>query len=394
MKKPTIVLQLLPALNTGGTEQSAIDLAICLKSHGFTSLVASKGGVKENLLANNGLTHITLPLHRKMPWSIWRNSRKLIKVIDVYGVDILHARSRAPAWAAWLAHKARPHTQFITTFHGTYGAGNCLKRAYNRVMLKGPWVIANSLFIKQHIVKTYGYPAEHILVAQRGADPETFDPVRFSSTERKALLKELGVPANAGPVLTHVGRLTPWKGQHVFIAALEKLKAAKWRALIVGGPTGRNPYFKKLKRQAGQAGIAGRITFVGDVADPAAYIDASTLLFSCSIQPEAFGRVAVESQMMGKPVIATNIGGSRETVKIRRHVTLNWTGLALSIDAWSVRHRHITSSTAKLVRWSRLRCPIHGSSLSSAPVRPARRRSQGKSPAPTVPMSRSMTRAR
>ncbi|HEX2859096.1 MAG TPA: glycosyltransferase family 4 protein [Alphaproteobacteria bacterium] len=315
MKKPTIVLQLLPALNTGGTEQSAVDLALYLKSHGFTSLVASKGGSKENILANNGINHIMLPLHRKMPWSIWCNSRKLIKVIDIYGVDILHARSRAPAWAAWLAHKARPHTQFITTFHGTYGAGNWLKRAYNRVMLKGPWVIANSLFIKQHIVKTYGYPADHILVAQRGAEPDIFNPLRFSSTDRKTLLKELGVPANAGPILTHIGRLTHWKGQHVFIAALEKLKNTKWHALIVGGPTGNNGYYKQLQQQAQKAGIADRITFVGDVADTAPYIDASTLLFSCSIQPEAFGRVAVESQMLGKPVIATNIGGSRETVK-------------------------------------------------------------------------------
>jgi glycosyltransferase involved in cell wall biosynthesis len=308
------IIQLLPSLDTGGTEQSAVDLAIYLKSQQITSFVASKGGWKVKELSENGITHFTLPLHRKSPWAIWANSRRLIKIIDEYNVDILHARSRAPAWAAWLAHKARPSTKFITTFHGTYGASNALKRAYNRVMLKGPWVIANSLFIKQHIINTYGYPADHILVAQRGANPEVFNPARFNAASRRQLLKTHGILQN-GPVLTLVGRLTRWKGQHVFLEALGWVKHLEWQAVIVGGPTVGNPYFEELKQLAQRHGIADRIHFAGDQADAAAWYDVSDLCLSCSIRPEAFGRVAVEAQMMAKPVIATALGGSNETVE-------------------------------------------------------------------------------
>jgi glycosyltransferase involved in cell wall biosynthesis len=303
------VLQVVPALGSGGVEQNTVDMAIYLKKHDFIPYVASRGGPKVVPLRQNKITHFNLPLHRKDPFSLWRNSRRLRKIIKAYHIDIVHARSRAPAWAAWLACRDTTlNCRFITTFHGTYGAGNWLKRAYNRVMLKGSLVIANSLFTKQHIIKTYGFPAARIVAIPRGIDPTPFNP---RPIRRRA--PDTALPA--GPLLTLVGRLTRWKGQAVFIEALAEIIDLNWHALIVGGPTRGNPYYDELLALVQKYNLGQRITFLGDRADVPQLLAQSTLAFSCSTEPEAFGRAAVEAQMAGRPVIATRLGGSLETVQ-------------------------------------------------------------------------------
>lgn len=314
---PLAVLQVLPALREGGVEQSAVEMALYIKSRGGVPVVASAGGRWTAVLRAHGIAHVPLPLDKKAPWFILWNMWRLRGVIHRFGIRVVHARSRGPAWSAWLALKLGGFgcVEYVTTFHGTYGAANIFKKVYNRVMLRGRLVIANSEFIKRHIIDTYGYPASRIVVAARGVDAAVYDPARFSAAEVAAARAALGVEGKT-PLLLLTGRLTRWKGQAALLRALALLKEEDWVAAFAGGAK-THAYARELKALAAKLGIADRVRWLGMRDDVPLLNLAADLAFSCSTQAEAFGRVAIEAQAMGTPVIASRLGGSLETVRDR-----------------------------------------------------------------------------
>lgn len=306
------ILQVLPALGDGGVEQSALEMALYLQRHGYRPLVASGGGAKVFTLQKAGIPHFLLPLKRKNPFSLVTNTIRLAKLIRRERVGLIHARSRAPAWSAWLA-SLLTGVPYITTFHGTYGLrGGFLKHFYNSVMLRGFVVIANSTFIKEHIVENYQIDPHRIVVASRGIDVSAFDPDQFTDTDRTDLRNLWGI-TKGEPVLVLVGRLTRWKGQDVFLRALGECADLDWKAVLVGRDE-KGDFEAELRKLAEGLGLTDRIIFAGSRNDVPRILNATDLAFSCSTRPEAFGRAAIEAMAMQTPVIASALGGSLETI--------------------------------------------------------------------------------
>ncbi len=313
--KPTI-LQVLPSLEAGGggVERGAVDIAIAVAESGAKSLVASHGGAMVRELERADVLHFGLPLHSKNPLAIFANISKIEKIIHEHEVDIVHVRSRAPAWSAFSA-AWRADVHFVTTFHGTYtGAGNFLKKHYNSVMTRGEKVIAISHFISDHIQNTYGVAEDRIRLIHRGIDLDRFDPSQVSAGRVVQLAGEWRLPDGV-PVVMLPGRMTRWKGQSMMIDALARLGRHDIRCLLVGSDQGRTGYRKELEILLRRRGLGDVVHVVEHCADmPAAYMLADVVV-SASTDPEAFGRVAAEAQAMGCPVIASDHGGARETVQ-------------------------------------------------------------------------------
>ncbi|HEY0833667.1 MAG TPA: glycosyltransferase family 4 protein [Azospirillum sp.] len=310
--RPAVVLQVLPTLVTGGAERGCIDVAIGLAEAGAVPLVASQGGPMVRELDRAGIRHITLPLASKNPMTIRRNARRLEQVIREHGVDIVHARSRAPAWSAWMACR-RTGAHYMTTFHAPYNFKGGLKRWYNSVMARGERVIAISEFVREHVLANYEVDPARVRLIHRCYDPAVFAPDRVSSARIIQLATQWRLPDDR-PVILLPGRLTRWKGQVVLIDALEKLGRKDVCCLLVGSDQGRSGYRQELEERARRAGLAGVVHLTGDCTDMAAAYTLATVVVSASREPEAFGRVIVEAQAMGKPVIVTSIGAYRETV--------------------------------------------------------------------------------
>ncbi|HIJ62738.1 MAG TPA: glycosyltransferase family 4 protein [Rhodospirillaceae bacterium] len=311
--RPPVVLQVLPALLTGGVERGTIDVAGAIKAAGWTSLVVSSGGHMVRELDRMGVNHIPLPVHSKNPLVMRANISRLEELIRDHNVDIVHARSRAPAWSAFFAAQ-RSGRHFLTTFHGTYNLGLFgLKNAYNAIMTRGERVIAISHFIADHMQTVYGIDAGRIRVIHRGIDLERFDPARVSPERIIQLAQRWRLP-DGYPVIMLPGRLTRWKGQTVLIEALALLGRRDLRCLLVGADQGRTAYAQELKTLAAARGLAEVVHIVGDCNDmPAAYM-LTDVVVSASTDPEAFGRVIVEAQAMGRSVVATDNGAGRENV--------------------------------------------------------------------------------
>lgn len=308
------VLQVLPALGAGGgVERGTIEVAGAIVEAGGRALVASAGGAQVHELARVGAEHITFPLDSKNPLVMRANIGRLVRLIQARRIDVVHARSRAPAWSAWLAAR-RAGVHFVTTFHGTYSAGNWLKRRYNMVMTKGERVIAISGFIAGHVRQLYGVPVGRIRVIHRGVDLERFDPRRVTAERVAALATEWRL-TDGLPVVMLPGRLTRWKGQTVFIKALAKLGRRDVRALLVGSDQGRTGYRTELEALIAEHNLNTVARIVDHCSDMAAAYMLTDVVVSASTDPEAFGRVVTEAQAMGRPVIATDHGGARETVR-------------------------------------------------------------------------------
>lgn len=307
------VLQVLPALAAGGgVERGTIEIASAIAAAGGRSLVASAGGLKVHDLKRVGAEHFTLPVDSKNPLVMRANVQRLADLIRAHKVDIVHARSRAPAWSSYFATRSAGG-HFVTTFHGTYSAGNWVKRRYNSVMTRGERVIAISRFIAGHLRRVYGTPASHIRIIYRGVDLDKFDPATVT-TERQAKLAARWRLDDGLPVVMLPGRLTRWKGQVEFIRAIEILGRRDIRCLLVGTAQGRDAYRGELERMVDVHGLGEVVRIVDHCDDmPAAYM-LTDLVVSASTDPEAFGRVIAEAQGMGRPVVATNHGGARETV--------------------------------------------------------------------------------
>lgn len=310
--KPPVILQILPELRSGGVERGTIEIARAIVQAGGKALVASSGGPMTAGLAHAGAIHITLPLHTKNPFKIWWNSIRLAQIVQEHGVNIIHARSRAPAWSGWMAaHNAK--CRFMTTFHGTYGLQNEWKRRYNSIMTRGERVIAISHFIADHIQKNYDMDSSRIRIIHRGVDLRVFNPGNHSPQRMVALAQEWRLPDSA-PLILFPGRLTRWKGQDVFIKALAQLPHRHFIAVILGDDKGHPTYREELEQLIISLGLEEHIRIAKHTnAISEAYM-LSRVVVATSLEPEAFGRVVLEAQAMGKPVIATSHGGAMETV--------------------------------------------------------------------------------
>lgn len=309
---PPAVLQVLPMLETGGVERGTIEVAEALVRAGFRAIVASAGGRLVPELTHVGAEHIALPLASKDPWVIWRNAAKLAALIRDQRIDIVHARSRAPAWSARLAVR-RTGARWVTTYHGTYTEGFALKRRYNAVMASGERVIAISAFIAEHLMARHGTDPARVRIIPRGVDPRRFDPAIVSGERIVKLARAWRIPDDA-PVVLLPGRLTRWKGQEVLIEALARMQRRDAVAVLAGDDQGRHGYRAGLEALAERRGLGARVRIVGDCPDMPAALMLADVAVSASIEPEAFGRVVVEAQAMGRPVVATAHGGALETV--------------------------------------------------------------------------------
>jgi glycosyltransferase involved in cell wall biosynthesis len=313
------VLQVIPKLGYGGAETGCYDLAHYLPENNCSSFIVTSGGELAKFIDKKKVKLIKLPVHSKNPILILFNSIALIFIILFYNISIVHARSRAPAWSCLLATKIT-RRKFVTTFHGSYNFKNSIKKFYNSVMLRSNLVIAGSNFIFSHIRDNYSKYLNlkiKFLVIFRGINIDYFDPSTILEIEEDNLRLKWGVPIDKKLILMP-GRLTAWKGQEMFIEALnivnKELGHQSFYAVILGSDQGRNIYTKKIKRLAEQYRLVPQLKFVEHCNNmPLAY-KISDLVVSASIEPETFGRVAIEAQSMEKPIIASNIGGSKETI--------------------------------------------------------------------------------
>ena len=307
-KKP-VVLQVLPEMNHGGVEVGTVEIASGLQAAGVTNFVASGGGRMVYDLQKIKVKHFELPLKTKNPFKLWQNSKKLEKIIKENGINIVHARSRAPAWSAYWAAK-RTGAVFVTTFHGTYGLGPLgIKKIYNRVMTYGKLVIAISTHIKNHMLKEYKVDENKIRLIHRCVNTDNFAPEKVSQERIVKTITENHLPEDK-PIISLIGRVTRWKGQHLLIEALSKVKAKDFYCLIVGSDQGRVHYTNELKDLVEKYGLQAKVQFIDHSFDIPALLMVSDVVLSTAIEPEAFGRAAIEGQAMGKIVLASNIGGS------------------------------------------------------------------------------------
>ena len=313
------VLQVIPKLGYGGAETGCYDLAHYLPENNCSSYIVTSGGELLKFIDRKKVKLIKLPVHSKNPLLMLFNSIALIFIILLNNISIVHARSRAPAWSCLLATKIT-RRKFVTTFHGTYNFKNSVKKFYNSVMVRSNLIIAGSNFIFSHITNNYSKYLDlkkKFLVIFRGINVDYFDPSTTLEIEEKELLSSWGITRDKKLILMP-GRLTAWKGQEVFIEALslvnKQLGPQSFCAVILGSDQGRDVYTKKIKRLAEQYRLVPQLKFVEHCQNmPLAY-KVSNIVVSASIEPEAFGRVAIECQSMEKPIIASDIGGSNETI--------------------------------------------------------------------------------
>ena len=313
------VLQVIPKLGYGGAETGCYDIAHYLPENDCGSYIVTSGGELLKFIDKKKVKIIKLPVHSKNPLIIFINFLALIGIILINNISIVHARSRAPAWSCLLATKITGR-KFITTFHGTYNFKSKIKKFYNSVMVRSDLIIAGSNFIFSHIKENYTKyldAKKKLLVIFRGINVDYFDPTTKLYSDEKELLMKWQIEKDKKIILLP-GRLTGWKGQEIFLEAVNlvniELGYEAFYAVILGSDQGRELYKKKLIRLTEQYRLINQVKFIDHCKDMALAYKVSDIVVSASIEPEAFGRVAVEAQSMERPIIASNIGGSNETV--------------------------------------------------------------------------------
>ena len=313
------VLQVIPKLGYGGAETGCYDVAHYLAEKDCGSYISTSGGELLKFIKKNKVKLFRLPVHSKNPFVIILNTIILSFLILINNINIIHARSRAPAWACFFACFIT-RRNFVTTFHGTYNFKNRFKKFYNSVMLRSKLTIAGSNFIFDHINQNYSEylnRKKKLRVVFRGINIDFYNPKNISILKKEKLRKEWELVSNKFTILMP-GRLTNWKGQEKFIDALniliEDYNCSNFQAVILGSDQGRKVYKKKLIDLVQRYRLNNKIKFINHCKEmPLAYSLADVVV-SASTSPEAFGRVSVEAQAMGKPIIASNIGGSKETI--------------------------------------------------------------------------------
>lgn len=305
-------MQVIPELGPGGAEQGCLDVAAELVSGGTQAIVVSNGGSRVHELARMGAVHIDMPVHSKNPVVMWKNIDRLRQIIERYNVHIVHARSRAPAWSAYKACK-NTNACFMTTCHAPYNIENKAKHFYNSSIAQGARVIAISHYVADYLRENYKLNDSKIRVIHRGIPLEKFHPTAVTPERLIALSEEWRLPDGANIIMLP-GRLTRWKGHHVLIDAVAQLNRPDIFCVMIGSDQGRSEYRKELETSIQEKGLEGFVRIVDHCADmPAAYMLA-TVVVSASTDPEGFGRVPVEAQAMGRPIIATDHGGATETI--------------------------------------------------------------------------------
>ena len=313
------VLQVIPKLGYGGAETGCFDIAHYLFENNCSSFLITNGGPLTKFINKKKVKYIRLPVNSKNPIIMLLNTILISVIVFFYNIDIIHARSRAPAWSCFLASKIT-RKKFVTTFHGTYNFKSKIKKFYNSVMLRSDLVIAGSNFIFSHIkenYKEYLNNSKKFLVIFRGINIDYFDASTTFTEDEDKLCKSWNLEVEKKTILLP-GRITEWKGHEMFIEAMNKINIQlghkSFKAVILGSDQGRDLYKKKLIRLVEQYRMNDQIKFVDHCENmPLAY-KISDLIVSTSIEPEAFGRIAVEAQSMEKPIIASNLGGSKETI--------------------------------------------------------------------------------
>jgi glycosyltransferase involved in cell wall biosynthesis len=313
--RPTI-LQIIPRLDTGGAELSTLEITEAIVRAGGRALVATEGGRLENDVARAGGEIVRMAAASKSPLRMLANAAQLQRLVAAERIDLLHARSRAPAWSALVAAR-RTGTPFVTTYHGAYAEVGGLKRLYNSVMARSDVVIANSAYTGDLIRSRYGTSSERIHVIHRGIDPASFDPACISADRAAMLRRQWGIAAHTRVIL-HPARLTGWKGQMTVIDAAAMLHARglleNVAVVLAGDAQGREDYMRKLQARIVELDLTDCVLLVGHVDDMPAALGLAHVTVVASIEPEAFGRVVIEAQAMGSPVVATSIGAPPEMV--------------------------------------------------------------------------------
>jgi glycosyltransferase involved in cell wall biosynthesis len=348
------VLQVIPKLGYGGAETGCYDIAHYLPENGCKSFIVTSGGELTKFINKEKVKLIKLPVQSKNPLLIIFNTLALIFIIILNNISIVHARSRAPAWSCLFATKIT-RRKFVTTFHGTYNFNNKIKKFYNSVMVKSNLIIAGSNFIFSHIKNNYSDYLDiknKLLVIFRGINVDCFDPTTKTEIEEKKLLKNWGIVDNKKIILLP-GRLTSWKGQELFLEAINmvniQLGYEAFYAVILGSDQGRDLFKKKLIRLSEQYRMTKQVKFIDHCKDMALAYKVSDIIISASIEPEAFGRVAVEAQSMEKVIIASDIGGSNETVIDEKTGYLFEAGNANSLSKKILKVINLDDTTIKTI---------------------------------------------
>ena len=348
------VLQVIPRLGYGGAETGCYDIAHYLPENNCKSFIVTSGGELLKFIDKKKVKLIRLPVHSKNPLLMLINSMILIGIIVFYNISIVHARSRAPAWSCLLATKITGR-KFVTTFHGTYNFKGKLKKFYNSVMVRSNLIIAGSNFIFSHIKENYSELIDvkkKFLVIFRGINIDYFDPTTILESDEKKLLKNWSIEKDKKIILMP-GRLTSWKGQELFLEAINyvniELGYEAFYVVILGNDQGRNLYKKKLIRLSEQFRMTKQIRFIDHCKDMALAYKISDIIVSASIEPEAFGRVAVEAQSMEKLIIASNIGGSNETIVDGKSGLLFESGNAKSLSKKIIQGLTMEETSLKMM---------------------------------------------
>lgn len=304
------ILQICPKLNQGGVERGTIELANYLTDQGIENYICSNGGKLIKQLKNT--THFKLPVHKKLPFPIISNAFKLAKYLDKNEIEIVHARSRAPAWVGYLACKLSKNTKYVTTYHGAYSYENIFKKAYSWAMRAGVKVAVISEYIRQHLKDVYNVKDDKMMTAYRCFDQKKFNLDNLDKKELEAIKEKYNL--NSGEViLCLVGRFSRTKGQVELMRALAKIKDENWKMLLVG--SGDQKITAKVKEIIKDNGLENKVILTGNQTKPEYFYAVADICFSVRVTPEAFGRTPLEAQALEKIVIATNQGGHLETVK-------------------------------------------------------------------------------
>ena len=313
------VLQVIPKLGYGGAETGCYDIAHYLAEKNCKSYIITSGGPLLKFIRKDKVKVLRLPVQSKNPILILLNTILISLIIIFLRIDIVHARSRAPAWSCFISCKIT-RTKFVTTFHGIYNFSNNIKKYYNSIMVRSNLIIAGSNYVFDHIQKNYGNlidKKKRLLVIFRGINTEYFDNSNITNTKIEKLYKLLNLNSEKFKILLP-GRLTRWKGQEMFIEAInllkKKYKKENIQIIILGSHQGRKVYFKKLISLVDKYGIKKDVHFLEHYNEMPVVYYISDLVVSSSIEPEAFGRISVEAQAMRKPILASNHGGSKETI--------------------------------------------------------------------------------
>ncbi len=306
------ILQVLPSLISGGVERGTIDVAKYLVKNNYKSLVTSSGGILVDQLLSTGSIHFTMNAKSKNPFIILYNHIILSNIINHNKVDIVHARSRAPAFSAYLA-AYRTKAKFITTFHGIYDSSTLPKKIYNSIMTKGDRVIVVSNFVKDHIIENYKVPEDKIRVIYRGVDLDYFNPQKIELNKLLKYKEEYNIPKDVRVILLPA-RMTSWKGQDIVIEALNMIKECNFYCIMVGDMSSHPNFTNMVKKKIINYKLQSKIQLCGPVTDISILYALSDIVLSASTKPEAFGRTIVEAKAMKNIVIATKIGGAIETI--------------------------------------------------------------------------------